>query len=70
MLKYQKTCQIILLILSVSMISYGAVRGEAATVLGNNKTMSGVCRNWIRRRNYYQENWQKYVAGYRPQQRC
>ena len=34
MLKYQKTCQIILLILGVSMISYGAVRGEAATVLG------------------------------------
>ena len=33
MLKYQKTCQIILLILGVSMISYGAVRG-AATVLG------------------------------------
>ena len=32
MLKYQKTCQIILLILGVSMISYGAVRG--ATVLG------------------------------------
>ena len=30
MLKYQKTCQII----GVSMISYGAVRGEAATVLG------------------------------------
>ena len=30
MLKYQKTCQIILLILGVSMISYGAVRGEAA----------------------------------------
>lgn len=35
MLKYQKTCQIILLILGVSMVSYGAVvRGEAATVLG------------------------------------
>lgn len=34
MLKYQKTCQIILLILGVSMISYGAVRGEAVTVLG------------------------------------
>ena len=32
MLKYQKPCQIILLILGVSMISYGAVRGEAATV--------------------------------------
>ena len=29
MLKYQKTCQIILLILGVSMISYGAVRGKA-----------------------------------------
>ena len=29
-----KTCQIILLILGISMISYGAVRGEAATVLG------------------------------------
>ena len=26
MLKYQKTCQIILLILGVSMVSYGAVR--------------------------------------------
>ena len=26
MLKYQKTCQIILLILGVSMISYGAVK--------------------------------------------
>jgi hypothetical protein len=34
MLKYQKTCQIILLILGASMVSYGAVRGEAATVLG------------------------------------
>ena len=56
MLKYQKTCQIILLILGVSMVSYGAVRGEAATVLGkSNKTMSGVCRNWIRKKNYYQK---------------
>lgn len=34
MLKYQKICQIILLILGASMVSYGAVRGEAATVLG------------------------------------
>ena len=34
MLKYQKTCQIILLILGVSMVRYGEVRGEAATVLG------------------------------------
>lgn len=34
MLKYQKTCQIILLILGVSMVSYGVVRGEAAAVLG------------------------------------
>ena len=33
MLKYQKTCQIILLILGVSMISYGAVRGEALQCL-------------------------------------
>ena len=34
MLKYQKTCQIILLILSISMITYGAVRGEVDAVLG------------------------------------
>ena len=34
MLKYQKTWQSILLILGVSMISYGAIRGEADTVLG------------------------------------
>ncbi|MDD6155871.1 MAG: CD1871A family CXXC motif-containing protein [Lachnospiraceae bacterium] len=33
MLKYKKTYQIILLILGISMISYGAARGEAATVL-------------------------------------
>ena len=34
MLKYQKTCQIILLILGISMIIYGAVRGDAPTLLG------------------------------------
>ena len=34
MLKYQKTCQIILLILGVSMISYGAVRGEGGYRVG------------------------------------
>ena len=34
MLEIPKTYQIILLILGISMISYGAIRGEAATVLG------------------------------------
>ena len=34
MLKCQKTCQIILLILGISMITYGAVRGEVDVVLG------------------------------------
>ena len=33
MSKYQKSCQILLLILGISMISYGAIRGEAAAVL-------------------------------------
>ncbi len=33
MVKYQKTCQIVLLTLGITMIIYGAVRGEAATVL-------------------------------------
>ena len=33
MSKYQKTCQILLLILGISMISYGAIRGEADAVL-------------------------------------
>ena len=33
MVKYQKTCQIVLLILGITMVTYGAVRGEAATVL-------------------------------------
>ena len=34
MLKCKKTYQIVLLILGITMISYGAVRGEAAAVLG------------------------------------
>ena len=34
MWKCQKTGQIVLLILGIAMISYGAVRGETATVLG------------------------------------
>ena len=33
-MKYRKMSQIILLITGMAMISYGAVRGEAATVLG------------------------------------
>ena len=33
MLKCQKTYPMVLLILGITMISYGAVRGEAATVL-------------------------------------
>ena len=33
MVKYQKTCQIVLLILGITMVIYGAVRGEADTVL-------------------------------------
>ena len=33
-MKYRKISQIILLITGMAMISYGAVRGEAAVVLG------------------------------------
>ena len=33
-MKYRKMSQTILLITGIAMISYGAVRGEAATVLG------------------------------------
>ena len=33
-MKYKKSSQIILLITGITMISYGAIRGEAATVLG------------------------------------
>ena len=33
-MKCKKTCQIILLISGITMMSYGAVRGEAAVVLG------------------------------------
>lgn len=33
-MKYRKMSQIILLITGMAMISYGAVRGEAAAVLG------------------------------------
>ena len=33
-MKYKKTSQIVLLITGITMISYGAIRGEAATVLG------------------------------------
>ena len=33
-LKYRNISQILLLIVGIAMISYGAVRGEAAVVLG------------------------------------
>ena len=33
-MKYKKLYQIILLILDITMVSYGAIRGEAALVLG------------------------------------
>ena len=33
-MKYKKISQFILFIVGIAMISYGAVRGEAATVLG------------------------------------
>ena len=33
-MKYKKLNQIILLILGITMVSYGAIRGEAALVLG------------------------------------
>ena len=33
-LKYQKISQIALLITGITMVSYGAIRGEAAAVLG------------------------------------
>ncbi|OKZ82590.1 MAG: thioredoxin [Clostridium sp. 44_14] len=33
-MKCKKTCQIVLLISGITMMSYGAVRGEAAVVLG------------------------------------
>ena len=33
-MKCKKSSQIILLITGITMISYGAIRGEAATVLG------------------------------------
>ena len=32
-MKYKKSYQIILLILGITMVSYGAIRGEAALVL-------------------------------------
>ena len=51
-MKCRNISQILLLMAGITMISYGAVRGEAAVVLGkSNKTMSGVCRNWIRKKN-------------------
>ncbi|WP_288616893.1 CD1871A family CXXC motif-containing protein [uncultured Eubacterium sp.] len=34
MLKCKKICQLFVLIAGISMVSYGAIRGEAATVLG------------------------------------
>ena len=33
-MKYRKISQIILLITGIAMVSYGAIRGEAAIVLG------------------------------------
>ncbi len=33
-MKYKKLSQIVLLIIGITMVSYGAVRGEAAAVLG------------------------------------
>ena len=33
-MKYKKISQIVLLIIGITMVSYGAVRGEAAAVLG------------------------------------
>ena len=55
-LKCRKISQIVLLVTGITMIGYGAVRGEAAVVLGSshraeqgNKIMSGVCGNWIRK---------------------
>ena len=33
-MKCRKICQIVLLIAGITMVSYGAIRGEAAAVLG------------------------------------
>ena len=57
-MKCKKIYQSILLISGITMISYGAVRGEAAVVLGkeqSNQIMSGVCRNWIKKGIFYQK---------------
>ena len=49
-MKIKKISQAFVLIAGITMVSYGAIRGEAAVVLGkSNKIMSGVCRNWIRK---------------------
>ena len=62
-MKYRKISQIILLITGMAMISYGAVRGEAAAVL------SKAIRNWIRT-NHCQKKQPEYADGYRQQPRC
>mgnify|MGYP004658255487 FL=1 len=33
-MKYKRITQFVLLLMGVTMVSYGAIRGEAATVLG------------------------------------
>ena len=42
-MKYKKLSQIVLLIIGITMVSYGAVRGEAAAVLGKAITLCLEC---------------------------
>ena len=44
MVKYQKTCQIVLLTVGITIIIYGAVRGDAATVLAKAVKL---CLEWV-----------------------
>ena len=56
-MKCKQISQIVLVITGIAMMSYGAVRGEAAAVLGKAiKLCLGVCRNWIRKRLTIKKN--------------
>ena len=60
-MKIKKISQAFVLIAGITMVSYGAIRGEAAVV------------NWIkkiRKRNHDQKKQPEYVDGYRQPPRC